>query len=44
MIAASGPTTQAQLDEAVARMHSDLDAPTCHCVTPFFIAYGQRSG
>lgn len=44
MIAASGLTTQAQFDETVAGMQGDLDAPGCRCVTPFFIAFGQRPG
>lgn len=43
MIAASGLTTQAQYDETVAKAQDDLNAPGFQCVTPFFIAYGQRA-
>ncbi|MGH2517124.1 MAG: class I SAM-dependent methyltransferase, partial [Ktedonobacterales bacterium] len=44
MISASGLTTQARFDDMVAGMQADLDAPDCRCVTPFFIAFGQRPG
>jgi ubiquinone/menaquinone biosynthesis C-methylase UbiE len=38
-----GLVTQAQWDETVAQAEVDLNVPTYRCVTPFFIAYGQRS-
>jgi len=43
MIAASGLTTQEQFDATVAGMQAELDAPNCRCITPFFIAFGQRA-
>lgn len=42
MVAAQGIATQQEWDSVLERMQSDLNNPTLHCVTPFFIAYGQR--
>lgn len=44
MLAASGVATQEQIEAAVAGMQVDLNAPDCRCITPFFIAFGQRAG
>ncbi len=42
MIAAQGIAAQQEWDTMLARMQSDLNNPALRCVTPFFIAYGQR--
>lgn len=39
---AQGITTQAAWDSVLERMQADLNTPNNRCVTPFFIAYGQR--
>jgi ubiquinone/menaquinone biosynthesis C-methylase UbiE len=39
---AQGITTQTAWDTVLERMQADLNEPTNMCVTPFFIAYGQR--
>ena len=40
--AAAGVTTQAAWDAALERAQADLNHPDYQCVTPFFIAVGQR--
>ena len=42
MAVAQGITTQQAWDAVLERMQADLNTPTNRCVTPFFIAYGQR--
>ncbi len=39
---AQGITTQVAWDTVLDRMQADLNTPTNQCVTPFFIAFGQR--
>jgi ubiquinone/menaquinone biosynthesis C-methylase UbiE len=39
---AQGITSQQAWDTVLDRMQADLNTPTNQCVTPFFIAYGQR--
>lgn len=39
---AQGLVTQHEWDETVAQAQADLMTMNYHCVTPFFIAYGQR--
>lgn len=41
---AQGVTTQEQWDTTLAHAQADLATPAYRCVTPFFIAYGQRPG
>ncbi|MBF6589918.1 MAG: methyltransferase domain-containing protein [Ktedonobacterales bacterium] len=39
---AQGVTTQEQFDETLTRAQADLNTLDYPCVTPFYIAYGQR--
>jgi hypothetical protein len=39
---AQGITSQTAWDTVLERAQADLTVPTNQCVTPFFIAYGQR--
>jgi ubiquinone/menaquinone biosynthesis C-methylase UbiE len=42
IVVSQGITTQEHYEQAVAAMQADLNTPTFRCVTPFFIAFGQR--
>jgi ubiquinone/menaquinone biosynthesis C-methylase UbiE len=42
VLVAQGIVNQQEFDQTVAAMQADLNTPTFRCVTPFFIAFGQR--
>ena len=42
LLEAQGVTSAQQFDQAVAAAREHTASPDVHCVSPFYIAFGQR--